>query len=146
MNDAQTERVCQSLDGLDIELPSWGFADTGTRFGKFHQDAAEKQKANQLVELLTPIAKAFISDKGFECCVMGQQVFGGHGFIREWGQEQLVRDARIAQIYEGTNGIQALDLVKRKIIGSGGELLGVFMDEINSLVDESPEGFDEFRS
>ncbi len=68
------------------------------------------------VALLTPVVKAFLSDKGFEGCVDAQQVFGGHGFIREWGMEQLVRDVRIAQIYEGANGIQANDLMGRKVV------------------------------
>jgi alkylation response protein AidB-like acyl-CoA dehydrogenase len=66
------------------------------------------------VALLTPVAKAFLTDMGLETTIHGQQIFGGHGYIREWGQEQLVRDVRITQIYEGTNGIQALDLVGRK--------------------------------
>ncbi|WP_077048405.1 acyl-CoA dehydrogenase family protein, partial [Pseudomonas sp. KK4] len=87
---------------------------------KFSEDAATRKRAEDLVALLTPVAKAFLTDLGLETTVHGQQVFGGHGYIREWGQEQLVRDVRITQIYEGTNGIQALDLVGRKIVGSGG--------------------------
>ena len=85
-----------------------------------------------LSELLTPIAKAFMSDRGFECAVMAQQVFGGHGFIREWGVEQIVRDARIAQIYEGTNGIQALDFVARKVCRDGGRTLFALLDTMES--------------
>ncbi|HEY5678633.1 MAG TPA: acyl-CoA dehydrogenase C-terminal domain-containing protein [Pseudomonadales bacterium] len=76
-----------------------------------------------LGDLLTPIAKAFLSDRGLDCAVLGQQVFGGHGYVREWGMEQIVRDARIAQIYEGTNGIQAQDLIGRKILRDGGAVL-----------------------
>jgi hypothetical protein len=102
---------------------------------KFHDDESTRQRASVLVALLTPVAKAFISDKGFECCVLGQQVLGGHGYIREWGQEQLVRDARIAQIYEGTNGIQALDLVKRKVLGSKGKLVELFIEEVERSLD-----------
>ena len=79
-------------------------------------------------EMLTPIAKAFLSDRGFECAVLAQQVFGGHGFIREWGVEQIVRDARIAQIYEGTNGVQALDLVSRKVCRDGGRTMTELLD------------------
>jgi hypothetical protein len=75
-----------------------------------------QQAAADRVALLTPVVKAFLSDKGFEGCVDSQQVFGGHGFIREWGMEQLVRDVRIAQIYEGANGIQAGDLMGRKVV------------------------------
>lgn len=97
---------------------------------KFAEETEEQQRAAALVALLTPVAKAFFTDSGLESCVTGQQVFGGHGYIREWGQEQLVRDVRIAQIYEGTNGIQALDLLGRKVVGNGGVSLRLFTDEI----------------
>ena len=90
--------------------------------------------ANARVSLLTPIAKAFLTDKGFEATVDCQQVFGGHGYIREWGMEQIVRDARISQIYEGTNGIQALDLLGRKIVKDGGAILLAFLTEIRDFV------------
>ena len=77
--------------------------------------------------------------------MQGQQVFGGHGYIREWGQEQLVRDVRIAQIYEGTNGIQALDLMGRKTVANGGKLFGTFADEIRGFMDsEDAVGLEEF--
>ena len=88
---------------------------------------------------LTPIAKAYFTDAGYETCTIGQQVFGGHGYVREWGMEQHVRDCRIAQIYEGTNGIQALDLVGRKLIGSKGEQLQVFLSEVNADLDTMPD-------
>ncbi|MBE8591948.1 acyl-CoA dehydrogenase C-terminal domain-containing protein [Pseudomonas sp. MAFF 301449] len=101
---------------------------------KFSDDTGEQQRAAQLVALLTPVAKAFFTDTGLDSCVLGQQVFGGHGYIREWGQEQLVRDVRIAQIYEGTNGIQALDLLGRKVLGNGGAALRVFTKEIEQFV------------
>ncbi|OUR63436.1 acyl-CoA dehydrogenase [Colwellia sp. 39_35_sub15_T18] len=94
-------------------------------------------KGEALVALMTPVAKAFFTDLGFENTVTGQQVFGGHGFIREWGQEQLVRDARITQIYEGTNGIQAMDLLMRKVAGSKGSLFKVFTDEVNAYIEEN---------
>ena len=96
-----------------------------------------QQKADQLVALMTPIAKAFFTDLGFENTVTGQQVFGGHGYIREWGQEQLVRDTRISQIYEGTNGVQAMDLLARKVAGSKGELAKVFIDEVQDYISQS---------
>ncbi|MCY1284343.1 3-methylmercaptopropionyl-CoA dehydrogenase [compost metagenome] len=96
---------------------------------KFTDDAEERKHAEAMVALLTPVAKAFFTDNGLESCVHGQQVFGGHGYIREWGQEQLVRDVRIAQIYEGTNGIQALDLVGRKLVADGGAALRQFCAE-----------------
>lgn len=97
---------------------------------KYSQDDAVREKADAMVALLTPVAKAFLTDTGLESTIHGQQVFGGHGYVREWGQEQLVRDTRIAQIYEGTNGIQALDLLGRKVGGSRGELLKPFVEEI----------------
>jgi alkylation response protein AidB-like acyl-CoA dehydrogenase len=111
---------------------------------KFSEDASVRQRAEGLVALLTPVAKAFLTDLGLETTIHGQQVFGGHGYIREWGQEQLVRDVRITQIYEGTNGIQALDLVGRKIVGSGGELYKVFADEIRHFTATADAGLAEF--
>ena len=86
----------------------------------------ERQEADDLVSLLTPVIKGYLTDKGFESAVLAQQVFGGHGYIREHGVEQFVRDARIAQIYEGTNGIQALDLVGRKLGKDGGRAIQRF--------------------
>ena len=106
---------------------------------KFSPDAAERSRAEALVALLTPVAKAFFTDLGLESCIHGQQVFGGHGYVREWGQEQLVRDARIAQIYEGTNGIQALDLLGRKLVANDGASLRLFASEVRAFID-SPEG------
>jgi len=93
-----------------------------------------QQKGEQLSALMTPLAKAFFTDLGFESAVVGQQVLGGHGYIREWGQEQLVRDARIAQIYEGTNGIQAMDLLMRKVIATKGALMDVFNKEVTDYI------------
>jgi len=89
-------------------------------------DQTARQDAEDLLAFLTPICKAFMTDTGLEVTNLGMQVFGGHGFIREWGMEQLVRDCRIAPIYEGTNGIQALDLLGRKVLGSQGKLLRGF--------------------
>ena len=99
---------------------------------KFGDDADERALAQAQVALLTPVAKAFFTDNGLEACVHGQQVFGGHGYIREWGQEQLVRDVRIAQIYEGTNGIQALDLLGRKVVADGAAALRAFCAEMDA--------------
>ena len=81
---------------------------------------ADRQMADDLLSLLTPVIKGYGTDKGFDTAVNMQQVFGGHGYIAEWGMEQFVRDARITQIYEGTNGIQAMDLVGRKLAMNGG--------------------------
>ncbi|MFO2169715.1 acyl-CoA dehydrogenase C-terminal domain-containing protein [Pseudomonas aeruginosa] len=100
---------------------------------KYAEDQEERSQAEALVALLTPVAKAFFTDTGLESCVLGQQVFGGHGYIREWGQEQLVRDVRIAQIYEGTNGIQALDLMGRKVVANGGLFLSIFNREVRAF-------------
>ncbi len=90
----------------------------------------EVQRGENLLALLTPIAKAFITETGYESANLGMQVYGGHGFIREWGMEQIVRDARISMLYEGTTGIQALDLIGRKVLGSGGKLLEDFTEEV----------------
>lgn len=111
---------------------------------KFSEEPATRKRAEELVALLTPVAKAFLTDVGLETTIHGQQVFGGHGFIREWGQEQLVRDCRITQIYEGTNGIQALDLVGRKVIGSGGAFYQHFADEMKAFTDSADTSLAEF--
>jgi hypothetical protein len=92
---------------------------------------AGDEQAGRFGELLTPIAKAFLADRGFEAAVAAQQVFGGHGYVREWGVEQIVRDARIAQIYEGTNGVQALDLIGRKVLRDGGATLRALLDSFD---------------
>jgi alkylation response protein AidB-like acyl-CoA dehydrogenase len=84
------------------------------------QTEEERTSADDLISVLTPVIKGYLTDRGFETAVNAQQVFGGHGYIREWGMEQFVRDARIAQIYEGTNGVQAMDLVGRKLAKDGG--------------------------
>lgn len=89
-----------------------------------------KKAAADRMAFLTPIAKAFCTETGFEATSLGVQVFGGHGYISEHGMEQLMRDTRIATVYEGTTGIQALDLIGRKVLGSGGELLRVYTKEI----------------
>jgi hypothetical protein len=96
---------------------------------KYGEGEAARAGADR-VALLTPVVKAFLSDKGFEGCVDAQQVFGGHGFIREWGMEQLVRDVRIAQIYEGANGIQAQDLMGRKVVKNKGVFVASFVAEM----------------
>ncbi|UXJ52162.1 acyl-CoA dehydrogenase C-terminal domain-containing protein [Pseudomonas citronellolis] len=111
---------------------------------KYSEEPTTRKRAEDLVALLTPVAKAFLTDMGLETTVHGQQVFGGHGFIREWGQEQLVRDCRITQIYEGTNGIQALDLMGRKVVGSGGAFSKHFTDEVKSFTASAGAELAEF--
>jgi alkylation response protein AidB-like acyl-CoA dehydrogenase len=91
-------------------------------------DEAERQDADDLLGLITPVIKGYLTDKGFKAAVEAQQVFGGHGYIREHGMEQFVRDARITQIYEGTNGIQAMDLVGRKLPKDGGRAVRAFLE------------------
>ncbi len=99
----------------------------------------ERQAADDLMGLLTPVIKGVLTDKGFENTVDAQQVFGGHGYIQEWGMEQFVRDARIAQIYEGANGIQALDLVGRKLPKDGGRAMQIFLAEVNGFTKKHKE-------
>ncbi|WP_119393692.1 acyl-CoA dehydrogenase family protein [Salinibius halmophilus] len=93
----------------------------------FSTDDEQKAKANGYVALITPVVKAWLTDRGFDACVTAQQVLGGHGYVAEWEVEQLVRDARIAQIYEGTNGIQALDLLGRKVVANQGKWLQTWL-------------------
>jgi len=102
-------------------------------WGGFQSDLAhnapteeERQTADDLLSLLMPVIKGYGTDKGYEVCTNMQQVFGGHGYVEEWGMSQRVRDARIAQIYEGANGIQALDLVGRKLPAHGGRAIQAF--------------------
>ncbi|MDQ3074162.1 MAG: acyl-CoA dehydrogenase C-terminal domain-containing protein [Pseudomonadota bacterium] len=96
------------------------------------QTEEERLAADDLISVLTPVLKGYLTDRGFETAVNAQQVFGGHGYIREWGMEQFVRDARIAQIYEGTNGVQALDLVGRKLAKDGGRGVRALFDAITA--------------
>jgi 3-(methylsulfanyl)propanoyl-CoA dehydrogenase len=92
-----------------------------------HPDTARREEAIDLVALMTPVIKAFCTDVGFEVTNLALQCFGGHGYIREYGMEQFVRDARIAQIYEGTNGVQAMDLLGRKVPDGNGRLVRRFV-------------------
>jgi alkylation response protein AidB-like acyl-CoA dehydrogenase len=102
-----------------------------------HPDEAVRQAAADNVALLTPIIKAFLTDNAFECTNHGVQVFGGHGFIAENGMEQYVRDARITQLYEGTNGVQALDLLGRKVLGDMGAKLRAFGAIVQKFVEDN---------
>lgn len=103
---------------------------------KFSTDKDIASKANERVALLTPVAKAFLTDRGLEATIDCQQVFGGHGYIREWGMEQIVRDTRISQIYEGTNGIQSLDLLGRKVAKNNGSFVEDFINEIKDFANQ----------
>jgi alkylation response protein AidB-like acyl-CoA dehydrogenase len=99
-------------------------------------DEKERKSADDHMGLLTPVIKAVLTDSGFANAVMAQQIFGGHGYIAEHGMEQFVRDARIAQIYEGANGIQALDLVGRKLGKDGGRAIMTFFNEVQTYLKE----------
>ncbi len=107
--------------------------------GHAEQDAEKKAIAESKLALLTPIAKAFLTESAVECTSHGIQVFGGHGFIKEWGMEQLLRDTKISCLYEGTTGIQALDLLGRKVIGSKGELLKAFAGDVAAFCMENAQ-------
>ena len=99
-------------------------------------DDKEREEADDLLGLMTPVIKGVLTDKGFDHAVMAQQMFGGHGYIEEHGMSQFVRDARIAQIYEGANGIQALDLVGRKLAMNGGRAVQAFFKEVGEFCEE----------
>ena len=98
--------------------------------------------ANGLISLLTPVIKGFLTDKGYEYASAAQQVFGGHGYIEEWGMSQFARDARITMIYEGANGVQALDLVGRKLAQDGGKHVMAFFEMVKNFASEN-KGWDE---
>src|SRR4029077_2812924 len=96
--------------------------------------AKERQVADDRLGLMTPVIKGVLTDLGFANAVAAQQVFGGHGYIAEHGMEQFVRDARIPMIYEGANGIQALDLVGRKLGKDGGRAITAFFGEVQGYI------------
>ncbi len=108
------------------------------------EDEATRQKADDYMGLMTPILKAYLTDKGYAHATNAQQVLGGHGYIQEWGMEQFVRDARIAMIYEGANGIQALDLVGRKLMKDGGRAWQSFFAEIDEFIGDN-QGNEELK-
>jgi alkylation response protein AidB-like acyl-CoA dehydrogenase len=107
---------------------------------------SEDKDADGLVSLLTPVLKGFITDLGYDMTVMAQQVYGGHGYIEEWGMSQFTRDARIAMIYEGANGVQALDLVGRKLAQDGGKHVMAYFEMVKNFIAENKdvEGMAEF--
>ena len=120
-----------------------------TYWGAYLIDRAHKNDdaaAEGLISLMTPVIKGFLTDKGFEMAVNAQQVYGGHGYIEEWGMSQFARDARIAMIYEGANGIQALDLVGRKLAQEGGKHVMAYFDMIKTFIKDNAgqdEAFDK---
>ena len=108
-------------------------------FAEKHPDKQRRRDCDDLVALITPVIKAYFTDRGFESTNLGVQCFGGHGFIRENGMEQFVRDARIAQIWEGTNGIQALDLVGRKLSHHMGRYLRQFFHPVDRFIQDNAQ-------
>ena len=111
-------------------------------------DAAHRKQdkdADGLISLLTPVIKGFLTDEGYDMTVQAQQIYGGHGYIEESGMSQYTRDARIAMIYEGANGVQALDLVGRKLAADGGKHVMAFFDMVKSYIKDNAgqdEAFD----
>ncbi len=112
-------------------LTYWG----ATLIDRAHKN--EDKEADDLISLMTPVIKGFLTDKGFETCVLAQQTLGGSGFTQEWGLEQFVRDARITMIYEGTNGVQSLDLVGRKLGLNGGKTIMGFFEMVKTFISEN---------
>jgi hypothetical protein len=110
-------------------------ADIGHR----SDDAAQRQAADDHMGLMTPVVKGVLTDRGFANAVEAQQMFGGHGYIEEWGMSQFVRDARIAMIYEGANGIQAMDLIGRKLPKDGGRAMMSFLGEVQTFIKDHGE-------
>lgn len=153
--EKESDPIIVHPDVRRMLLTQKAFIEAGRAFGVYvgmqldcakFAEGEQQQRGADLVALLTPIAKAFLTDKGFDCCVLGQQVLGGHGYIREWGMEQLVRDVRISQIYEGTNGIQALDLMGRKVVANGGKFVDLFVEDISGFIatNENNADIEEF--
>ena len=138
--DAPADSILVHPDVRRMLLTQRAFTEGGRAFAAFvgllldratyAADPAERKTAQASVDLLTPLVKAFLTDRGLESAVLAQQVFGGHGYIVEHGMEQIVRDARIAQIYEGTNGVQALDFTARKVLRDGGATLRRLLREL----------------
>ncbi|MEM6897226.1 MAG: acyl-CoA dehydrogenase C-terminal domain-containing protein [Pseudomonadota bacterium] len=114
-------------------LTYWG----STMLDRGHR--LDDKDAEDLMSLLTPVIKGFLTDKGFETCVNAQQTLGGSGFTQEWGLEQFVRDARITMIYEGTNGVQALDLVGRKLGLNGGKTVMAFFEMVKEFIKDNED-------
>jgi alkylation response protein AidB-like acyl-CoA dehydrogenase len=126
----------------------FGWVSLQVDLAERHPDATVREHADDLVALLTPVIKAYFSDYGSEVCNLSLQVFGGHGYINEWGMEQLVRDARIAQIYEGANGIHALDLVGRKLSMHDGRLVKRYLGVVKEFLSEhdGDDSLEEFTA
>ncbi len=141
----KAEPIIRHPDVQRMLLTAKALTEAGRSFAVYVAHQLDKAKfagdeqALAIANLLTPVTKAFLTDRGFDSCVMSQQIFGGHGYIREWGMEQWVRDIRIAQIYEGTNGIQALDFAGRKLFAGGGEAIKAVLQDIAAGLAARPQ-------
>lgn len=154
--NAQGESTCilQHADVRRMLLSQRAYTEAGRALSVFmglqidqqyhHSDQATRKKAENMMALLTPVAKAFFTDTGYEACNHGVQILGGHGYIREWGLEQLVRDAKIAQIYEGTNGIQAQDFMIRKVCLDKHNVISELFELIDKTLSKNSE-LEEFN-
>ena len=149
--DAKADNLFVHPDVRRMLMDAKAFNEAARAFllwGALHVDLSRKAQteeervtADDIVSLLTPVIKGYLTDRGFEVAVNMQQIYGGHGYIAEWGMEQFVRDARIAQIYEGTNGIQAMDLVGRKLGKDGGRAVRAFFELVgNDIADAKRDG------
>ena len=147
--EAPADAILVHPDVRRMLLTQRAFAEGGRALGvyvgalldeaKYATSVEDRARAQRRVDLLTPVVKAFLTDRGMECALMAQQVFGGHGYIVEHGIEQVVRDMRITQIYEGANGIQALDFTARKVLRDGGAALRELLQDLHEET-----GDDEF--
>jgi hypothetical protein len=152
--DKPADPIIVHPDVRRMLLTARAYAEGGRAFSSYvalqidrelhHPDEEVRKEAADEVALLTPIVKAFLTDNGWISTSEAMQVYGGHGYIAEWGMEQYVRDARINMIYEGTNTIQSLDLLGRKILMDNGAKLRKFGDKVKAFVEEN--GTDEAMS
>ncbi|MBT0585315.1 acyl-CoA dehydrogenase family protein [Alteromonas oceanisediminis] len=142
--DAKADSIIHQPDVRRMLLTQKAFAEGCRALALFYaktmdiekySSGEEKTNAEHVLQYLTPICKSFMTEMGLEVANHGVQVFGGHGYVREWGMEQLMRDAKIAQLYEGTNGIQAVDLIGRKLTRSGGTMMRATRAEFIKLTD-----------
>ena len=147
---ARTDKAADPIivhpDVRKMLLTARAYAEGGRAFGYWialeydkslhHADPEVRAASAALVGLMTPVVKAFMTDNGFQCASACMQVYGGHGYIRESGVEQYVRDARINMIYEGTNTIQALDLLGRKVLRDNGATLRVFGEQVKAFIEQ----------
>jgi hypothetical protein len=145
--EKQADPIIHHADVRKMLLTARAYSEAGRAFAYwvammadqqfYGADDEDKKFGADMMALMTPIVKAFMTDNGFNCASQCLQVFGGHGYIREWGMEQLVRDARINMIYEGTNTIQSLDLLGRKVLMDNGAKLKSFGKLVTEFIEEN---------